>query len=282
MGHTSFESKNEFVFQFATNQAGTYFYHCHKNTVLHFEMGMYDLLLVDPANPDSKDRMRAPYRTGGPGLAAVNLANFPDFPGFDARNYVVRYDVEALWVVDEFDTLWHELSHDAFMQDCDDDEPMAPDTFDRDGFLNDFRPDVFVISGAVSMPATPRGVLPEIGGVIRDRRVVVKATQGQTILIRLLNAGYTIQQYTLGLDAIAIETDGRPFGVPPLGRYSAPFLIPAGTPFQLTSARRLNLLIHAATAGQFPFEVRYFDWLHGPDSQFPRPYHVARTVIDVT
>lgn len=281
VGHTSFEATSEFVYQFATNTAGTYFYHCHKNTVLHVELGMYGALVVDPPNPDPADPVQAPYRTGGPGLVRANLDNFPGFPKYDASNFLVRYDVEALWVPDEFDSLWHELGHDAYTQSCDETHPMASETFTRDGILNDFRPDVFVVSGAVSAPETPPGIFPEIGAVIRDPSVAIIARKGETILIRLVNAGYTIQEYSLGLDAIVIATDGHSFGVPPTDQYSFSFALPAGQLFRLTSGRRIDLLVRASGVGEFPFEVRYYDWVHGPDSQIPRLFHIAKTVIRV-
>lgn len=283
VGHTSFESTGEFVYQFATDQAGTYFYHCHKNTVLHFEMGLYGLLVVDPRNPNPADPLKAPYRTGGPGLVAANLNNFPGlFPGYDATNFVVRYDVEALWVPDDFDSIWHELNHDAFMQDRDRDDPMAAATFTQDGILNDFRPDVFLITGVVSVPTTRAGVQPELGAVIRDRRVAATAQRGQTILIRLLNASYTTNEYTLGVPAIVIASDGHPFGVPPSNGYSSAFRVAANEPFRLTTARRVDLLVKApAVRREIPFTVRFYDWLRGPDSPSPRLFHIARTVISV-
>ncbi len=289
VGHTSFEATSEFVYQFATRQAGTYFYHCHKNTVLHVEMGLYGLLVVDPPNPNRADPLQAPYLGpddqgfGGPGFAAANLANFPGlFPGFDPTHFVVPYDVEALWVPDEFDTIWHELNHDAFMQKHDRNDPMGIGTFTREGILNDFRPDVFLISGVVSVPTTRVGVQPEVGAVIRDPRVAVTAQRGQTILIRLLNAGYTIQEYTLGAPAIVIAADAHSFGVPSESPYSSPVRLRANEPFRLTGARRVDLLVAApAVRQEIPFTVRYYDWIHGPDSQSPRLFHIARTVITV-
>jgi len=262
VGHTSFEISGNFVYQFATSQAGTYFYHCHKNTVLHFEMGLYGLLIVDPAQ--------------GEGFVAANLSGVPGFPGYDAADFVVPYDVEALWVPDEFDSRWHELGHDAFMQDCRPDDPAGQATFTRDGILHDFRPDVFVITGVVSVPTTAPGVRPEVGATITDPGVAVSARAGDTVLIRLLNAGYTVQEYTLGLDAWAIASDGHPFGVPPRNAYSSPFLLPSGTPFRLTTARRVDLLVRATTAGTFPFAVKYIDWVNNT------LYHEARTVITVS
>jgi FtsP/CotA-like multicopper oxidase with cupredoxin domain len=289
VGHTSFEATSEFVYQFATHQAGTYFYHCHKNTVLHFEMGLYGLLVVDPRNPNRADSLQATYfgtgndPQGRKGLVAANLNAFSGmFPGYDATHYVVPYHVEALWAVDEFDSIWHELNHDAFMQARDRAQPMAANTFSQDGILNDFRPDVFLITGVVSEPTTRIGVQPEVGAVIRKSPVAVTANRGQTILIRLLNAGYTIQEYTLGVPAIVIAADGNPWGVPPSQQYSTPQSLRANEPFRLTSARRVDLLVKApATAQEIPFTVRWYDWIRGPDSQSPKLFHVAKTVIKV-
>lgn len=78
VGHYSFDVGFNYTYQWRPSQAGTYFYHCHVNTVLHAEMGMYGALIVDPPT--------------GPGTA---------FAGGPA------YDVEAIWAVDEFDTSWH-------------------------------------------------------------------------------------------------------------------------------------------------------------------------------
>lgn len=247
VGHTSFEITSEFVYQYQPNAAGTYFYHCHKNTVLHFEMGLYGLLIVDPPE--------------GPGFARANV---PGFPGFDPARFLVPYDVEAIWVPDEMDSLWHELNHDAFMQKCDEDDPLDPETFTKDGFLNDFRPDVFLITGVVSD-----------GSPIFDPRVKVTARAGQTILIRLLCAGYAIQEYTLGLDATITAFDGRSLGVPPRGAYSSPIPVAANTPFRLTSARRCDLLVRAPARGLYPFRVRYLDWIRG------NIVHTATTYIEV-
>jgi FtsP/CotA-like multicopper oxidase with cupredoxin domain len=289
VGHTSFEATSGFVYQFSTHKAGTYFYHCHKNTVLHFEMGLYGLLVVDPPNPDPADPLQAPYRSpsnlgfGGPGFVAANLSAFSGlFPAYDARNFVVRYDVEALWVPDDFDSIWHELNHDAFMQARDRNDPMAAATFTQDGILNDFRPDVFLITGVVSEPTTRIGVQPEVGAVIGKFPVAVTAQRGQTVLIRLLNASYTTNEYTLGVPAIVIAADGHPFGVPPNEQYSSPISLRANEPFRLTTARRVDLLVKApATPQDIPFTVRFYDWLHGPDSQSPRLFHIAKTVIKV-
>jgi plastocyanin len=252
VGKHSFEASSHFDYQFQPRFPGTYFYHCHKNTPLHFEMGLYGLLIVDPDVPG------APFVNGGPGIVAgVNP---------DDGSFFIPYDVEAFWVADEFDTRWHKLGHDAFMQDCRRDEPMARRTFTQDGILNDFRPDVFLITGVPTVnDSTP----------IRAPLVSVDARVGQTILIRSQNAGYTVQKLFLGIDAEVIGLDGRALGVPPAGVYSRPFRLPAETPVVTTSAMRWDLIIRPERAGVFPARVEFYDWVSG------RLLSTARTTISV-
>lgn len=255
VGKHSFEVNGNFDYQWLASHAGTYFYHCHVNTPLHFEMGLYGLLIVDPPKPAGAPGPSAPYPDGGPGFAGY-------------RDGVIPYDVEAFWVADEFDTRWHELGHAAFMQQCDHDDPVNPENFSRDGFLNDFRPDVFLITGVPrANDATP----------ITDPRVAITAAAGQTILLRILNAGYTVQRFIIeGLDAEVIGTDGRVLGAPPDNIYSQPFVQPAGVPISLTSARRWDLLIRPRQPGVFPARVEFYDWVSG------ELLGIARTRITVT
>ena len=234
VGHTSFEVNGNYKYQFRASMAGTYFYHCHKNTVLHFEMGMYGFLIVDPPVDG------APFTDGG--------------PGFVRRvDEIVPYDVEALWVADEFDTRWHEfINHKAgikcpFYNVKSDGTPTGAD----DPRMNEFNPDIFLISG-----------VPSDGSVIRDPRVAVRANAGETILVRLLNAGYTVQEYTFdGLDAEVIEVDGRPLGHTAKNSFSRPFMIQAGEPFRLTSAQRWTMLLKPTSVGNYRFKVKYRDWI---------------------
>ena len=81
VGHLSWDVNGTYTYQWRPVHAGTYFYHCHTNTVLHAEMGMYGALIVDPPE--------------GPGRA------FQNGPA---------YDVEAIWAVDEIDASWHTLN----------------------------------------------------------------------------------------------------------------------------------------------------------------------------
>lgn len=85
VGHTSFDVQGgQYTYQFRPAYAGSYFYHCHTNTVLHGEMGMYGVLIVDPPS--------------GPGTA---------------WNGGPAYDVEKIWAVDDIDPVWHNLAWDA-------------------------------------------------------------------------------------------------------------------------------------------------------------------------
>ena len=78
VGHYSFDVSGRYTYQWKASQAGTYFYHCHVNTVLHVEMGMYGALIVDP--PTGKGTAFV----GGP-----------------------AYHVEAIWAPDDIDLSWH-------------------------------------------------------------------------------------------------------------------------------------------------------------------------------
>jgi len=80
VGHITWDVNGTYTYQWRPMSPGTYFYHCHTNTVLHAEMGMYGALIVDPPE--------------GPGTL---LSGGPS------------YDSEAFWVVDEIDSRWHTL-----------------------------------------------------------------------------------------------------------------------------------------------------------------------------
>ncbi len=84
VGHVSFEVKGSYTYQFQPRHSGTYFYHCHKNTTLHFEMGMYGVLLVVPSQGA--------------------LTAFEGGPSCDAQ---------AIWVFDDIDPAYRELGHSA-------------------------------------------------------------------------------------------------------------------------------------------------------------------------
>lgn len=231
VGKHSFEIKGQYAYQWTPRNAGFYFYHCHVNTPLHFEMGLYGGLIVDPP--------------AGPGWVAARNA-----PG-----HVVPYDVEGVWMLGAHDPRWHRLAADHAQHPKLDGEdvidPNDPAGFTTTGILNDWRPTVFTVSGAVAA----NGSTP-----VTDPRAAVAARVGQTVLIRLLNASYAVTECRIGAPVEVIAQDGRPLGVPPFGAYSAPFTIPAGTPFQLTTAMRYDLLVKPTATGTIPFQADYLDW----------------------
>jgi FtsP/CotA-like multicopper oxidase with cupredoxin domain len=111
VGHASFEVANRYTYQWRASSAGSYFYHCHKNTVLHFEMGMYGPLIVDP----------------------------PEGPGFVRRGMdVVPYDQEVEWIPDDVDPAWHALDHLTGLLAC---------PFDPSQHLLHFDPQYWLLSG---------------------------------------------------------------------------------------------------------------------------------------
>ncbi|MDI6853322.1 MAG: multicopper oxidase domain-containing protein [Deltaproteobacteria bacterium] len=258
VGKLSMEVGSEgYEYQWLASAAGTYFYHCHRNTVLHFEMGMYGMLIIDPQNPNlragrrpRRNELVAPYAFGGPGYVRRG-------------NDIVPYDVEAIWVSDDVDPVWHGLSHNQWLStpktepDGDNDAQgndlgvkfTSVNRLDSKG-LHNFNPQYFCISG-VPHPWTKLDVLP----VEVDENLAflspIPATvaPGQTLLVRLLCAAYSLNRYTFeGLDVEVIAMDGRVMGQTPYTRYSAPFKIPAGVPFELTAARRFDLLIRPTSS----------------------------------
>lgn len=134
VGHCSMEI-GHYVYQFQPNFVGTYFYHCHRNTMQHFEFGLFGMLLVE--TPDAYFAtlydVAIPIGAGRDGKrrAAANLTDFPQFPGFnsnpilapdpwtgdprlkfatDPHAMTVTFDVEALWVLSARDSNWSDLA----------------------------------------------------------------------------------------------------------------------------------------------------------------------------
>jgi FtsP/CotA-like multicopper oxidase with cupredoxin domain len=112
VGHLSWDvTGGTYTYQWRPKHAGTYFYHCHTNTPLHAEMGMYGGLIVDPKPT--------------PGDPAGTKRAFYNGP---------IYDMEAIWAADEIDPAWHTLQWSA-------------GTCGGDVGLNNLNPKYFVITG---------------------------------------------------------------------------------------------------------------------------------------
>lgn len=112
VGHFSWDvTGGTYTYQWRPKYAGTYFYHCHTNTPLHAEMGMYGGLIVDPTPTAGDPAGTKRAFKGGP-----------------------IYDVEAIWAADEIDPAWHNLQ-------------WAAGTCGGDVGLNNLNPRYFIITG---------------------------------------------------------------------------------------------------------------------------------------
>jgi len=259
VGANTFEISGRYDYQWLASTPGTYIYHCHKNTVLHFERGMWGALIIDPRRPAGATNVPPPpYPPGGPGLVR----------GFSpGTNHLIRYDKEAALVTSEHDSRWHELGHGAAEAGCSVEGPFTR-LGERDNILHDFQPDVFMLTGAV---------WPADNAALTGPPVIAPTISvGETLLIRLICAGYNVHRFTLGLDAQVIAMDGRPLGVPPWESYSSPFTIPAGRPFMLTSAMRWDLIVRPSTPGPFEFKADYLHWIT------KRRLFTGKSIITVT
>ncbi len=270
VGHCSMEI-GEYIYQFQPNAMGTYFYHCHRNTVQHFEFGLYGMLIVDP--PDSYFASLSPNGTltGVPIGAcldekrrvAANTTAFRQFPGFnnkpltsgDPHAFTVPYDVEAIWVLGALDSNWNFFADNAkdFFPSHGS-TPGVDDTFPH-GFFNDYNPDYFFVtgvnapgrSGTVELP--PRLIIPpELNSGVSGTQISINAQLGQTVLLRYLNAQYGGSTVTFPVDVVLIAWDGRALGVPPYGSYNRAVLVRAGQPIQSSTARRFDALIRPTKA----------------------------------
>jgi FtsP/CotA-like multicopper oxidase with cupredoxin domain len=278
VGHSSMEI-GDYTYQWQPNHIGSYFYHCHRNTIQHFDFGLYGFLIVEP--PDAYDPSDGKNVGGYPRRTAANLSKFPDFLGFvggnlesgDPHAMTVQYDVEALWVIDDIDSVWRdqaEHAHQTFPEHGDlpgvDDEFHTNDRGKQEFFaFHDFNPDYFVVTG-VNFPgrkgttATIRTgitIPAAINSGVAGMQVSVNAKRNQNILIRLLCAAYTKIKVTFPVDVVVIAIDGRALGVPPFGRYNHPYTIPAGTAIEMTTAQRMDVMMKSVVPISSFSQVEY-------------------------
>jgi FtsP/CotA-like multicopper oxidase with cupredoxin domain len=251
VGHTTFELEGDgYIYQFLAKNAGTYFYHCHRNTVLHFELGMYGLLIIDPPRPEGITGPEAPYADGGAGFVRRGRE-------------IVPYDVEGLWVFDDIDLRWHDDREDDGVLNHGHGAGLAcpfalwdPDPANNP-HLHRFEPDLFLISGVIADQADP---------LITHPGVAVNASPGETVLLRVLNAAYTKLRLRLpaALNAEVIAMDGKVLGGEEHMSYSQPFaLAELDHVVELTTAQRWDLLVSQVPAGEWIVEAEYRHWISG-------------------
>jgi plastocyanin len=237
VGHTSFEVTGSYTYQWRAHPQtqGTYFYHCHVNTTLHVNMGLYGPLIVDPPGVD-------PTKPGPKKL----FAEQPD--AWD-------YDVEAIWAPTSIERRWHFLNHAAGM--C-----------GEDAGLNILKPDYFLINDqgqakdGTPISAPNVAIKAKAGDNILIRTIhaaYVPITYDFFSLDPLLieNDGRPFRE---NIDLTGRHPQGPLIGIPwsQFGNQ------------QTTSAARYSFLIQDAKPGVYPVELRFHHWVTGKVEGFAR------------
>ena len=244
VGHTSFEVTGSYTYQWRPDKGepgnanagagGTYFYHCHVNTVLHVQMGMLGPMIIDPVvHPDFP-------------VPAGARRSFVDGPLYDTAT-------EAMLVTFSVDPRWHELAHAAGLSG-------------EDVGLNRFEPkNFYVLGGALAGPRSA-------GDVQYPKQLIVnRVGNGHPTLLRVLNGNYfptRLRFTTLSGQPVPmaelIAHDGRAFrdtrdpaGPSRPARDAGNNLVTATVPFG--AAERYDMLLRPPSAGTF---LANFDWTH--------------------
>ena len=248
VGHTSFEIAGEYTYQWQPERgrpgepnwgtAGTYFYHCHVNTTLHVQMGMFGPLIIDP--------IEDPAYPVSPGARRA----FVDGPEYDI-------DTEALLVPYSMATRWHGMNHAAGLSG-------------DDAGLNHFEPNHFYLLGGELARRPNRR---ESVWSLKQLRANVKGSSKKPTLLRLLNANYlpTVLRF---LDssgnpvpmAEVIAHDGRPFRdtsnptgpskpCRDVGQEMMTSMLRSG------SAERWDLMLFPPAAGEYQVVVEFRNWI---------------------
>lgn len=243
VGHTSFEVSGQYTYQWQPDlgrpgnpnfgAAGTYFYHCHVNTTLHVQMGMFGPLIIDP-----KVHPRFPVSAGA-------RRAFVDGPEYDI-------DTETILVPYSVDPRWHELNHAAGLSG-------------DDAGLDRFEPSHFYLLGGEFMhPQQQEG--PQL--LSRIRANVVPQPGRKPTLLRLLNANYfpvnirfTDSAGNLVPMGELIAHDGRPFRDTSSPTGDSPPLRLMASQLNFGAAERYDMLLKPPAAGTFWLTVDLTDWI---------------------
>ena len=249
VGHTSFEVTGDYTYQWRPDPgeagnpnrggAGTYFYHCHVNTPLHVQMGMFGPIIIDPAidvvDPPTKGTRRA----------------FVDGPEYDiaTETFVGPYSL---------DPRWHELNHAAGLSG-------------EDAGLNRFRARHFYLLGG-NVPTRPRG--RRVWSISSMKANTPQSGRVPT-LVRMVNVDYfpTLTEFTdmhgkpVPL-ADVISHDGRPFRETPDPNGEAPPVWSSGSPLRTSriasgAAEKYDFLLRPPGPGQYRMTVKFLSWVPG-------------------
>jgi FtsP/CotA-like multicopper oxidase with cupredoxin domain len=248
VGHTSFEVTGHYTYQWIPElgvsgnpnrgAAGTYFYHCHVNTPLHVQMGMFGPIVIDPPN------------TGASRWPAGARRHSIDGPLYDI-------DTETLIAPYSIDPRWHELNHAAGLSG-------------EDAGLNRFEPrHFFLLGGAIAH----RPVGDDVVWAVSAMKANVAGNGKHPTLVRMLNVDYfpTVTRITDSAGRPAkiaelIAHDGRPFwNTPsPTGPAVQPSI--AGQPLLTNiiksgAAEKFDFLLRPPAPGKYTISIQFLHWI---------------------
>ncbi len=249
VGHTSFEVTGHYTYQWRAHPQtqGTYFYHCHVNTTLHVNMGLYGPLIVDPPGVDPNS----------PGPKKV-FADQPD--EWD-------YDVEAIWAPQTIERRWHFLNHAAGM--C-----------GEDAGLNVLKPDYFLINDQGQAKDGSPITAPHVAIKAKAGQTILLRTIHAAYVPITYDFG-ALDPLLIEQDGRPLRTKMDLSGRSPQGEMIAiPWSqFPAQSPAfeaQVTSpAERHSFIFKGLAPGVYPVELRFHNWVTEKVEGF------ARTTITV-
>jgi FtsP/CotA-like multicopper oxidase with cupredoxin domain len=176
---------SSFTYYYKIVVPGTFMWHCHVEAVEHMQMGMLGQLFVRPAQNKLPD--------------GTNLNGFVHHTGFkyayNDGDGSTLYDVDMPIQVGSFDSRFHD--YDETYQ-----PPPFAQMYDDYGMLNGRGyPD--------TVNPLPLVAPAENGGIVSQKiSSLVKATQGQKILLRISNLNVT-REYTIRTTGLPLRVVGR-------------------------------------------------------------------------
>jgi len=225
VGHTSFEVTGSYTYQWRAHpaSAGSFFYHCHVNTSLHVQMGLFGPLIIYPTGTD---------------LDAPRKKPFPDAPDD------WTYDGETFWAAYAADPAWHKLNHAAGQ--CGEDVGM-----------NNYEPKYFMINKYSQDPDGPPLEQPAIhmkAGETHYLRVVnaayfpVQIEFGGGLNPLIIEAdGRPLRDR---IDLSGLPGDGKVVGI----NWN-------DISHRMSPAQRYGFLFRAPVAGTYSVELIYRHWI---------------------
>ncbi len=194
---------------YRAEEPGTFFWHCHVEATEHMQMGMIGNLWVRPAqNRLPNGTVLGSHTHSNPDNLGGTTPRNQDNP-IDGDKYVFNdgdgttlYDVEYPVQVTTWDPIFHDASRDT--------QPLPfIDMFDTLALINGRTYPDTLIETALTAPAETLGYGTDTA--IQPMDTVIRATQGEKILLRLQNVSTSdqISVRTLGLTMKVVGAGGR-------------------------------------------------------------------------